>query len=88
MGQIKQQLISEGYDGSEVDNALKRSKRKSVHDLASYIRKAIENERRQSKRILPAQDFAQRDYTGVQDEMMCELAEEMKQYKKQEAASK
>lgn len=30
--------------------------------------------------MLPAQDFAQRDYSGVQDEMMKSLAKEMEAF--------
>ena len=33
------------------------------------------------QRVLPAQDFAQRDYTGVQDDMMANLAKEMEVFK-------
>ena len=84
INQIKQQLIAEGYDGSEIDSALKRSKGKRVRDLAAYIRRTIENERRQAKRILPAQDFAQRDYSGVQDELMQQLAADMEHYKEEQ----
>ena len=32
-------------------------------------------------KVLPAQDFAQRDYSGVQDEMMKSLAKEMEAFK-------
>lgn len=34
-----------------------------------------------SRKVSPAQDFAQRDYSGVQDEMMKELAKEMEEMK-------
>ncbi len=84
INQIKQQLTAEGYDGSEIDNALKRSKGKRVRDLAAYIRRTIDNERKQAKRILPAQDFAQRDYSGVEDELMQNLAEDMKHFKEEQ----
>ena len=33
------------------------------------------------QKVLPAQDFQQRDYSGVQDEQMESLAEEMRKYK-------
>ena len=84
INQIKQQLIAEGYDGSEIEAALIRSKGKCVRDLAAYIRRTIENERRQGKRILPAQDFAQRDYSGVEDELLQQLAEDMEHYKEEQ----
>ena len=35
----------------------------------------------QQRRVLPAQDFAQRDYSGVQDDMMANLAREMAAFK-------
>ena len=82
INQIKQQLITEGYEGFEIDNALNRSKGKRVRDLAAYIRRSIENERRQGNRIIPAQDFTQRDYSGVPKEMLDNLAKEVKQFQK------
>ena len=33
-------------------------------------------------KVLPAQDFAQRDYSGVEDEMIRDLAKEMEAYKR------
>ena len=36
---------------------------------------------KKNEKILPAQDFAQRDYSGVQDEMMQTLAREMEAFK-------
>ena len=84
INQIKQKLSAEGFDECEIDSAVIRSKGKRIRDLAAYVRRTIENERRQGKRILPAQDFAQRDYSGVQDELMQSLAEDMRQYKKEQ----
>ena len=81
INQIKQQLMAEGFNQYEIDNAVNRARGKPVHDLAAYIRRTIENERKQGKRILPAQDFAQRDYSSVQDELMQQLAAEMEQFK-------
>ena len=79
-----EQLRAEGYTGEEIERALKRCEGKRVRNLPAYIRQSIENERTQAKRILPAQDFTQRDYSGVQDEMMKNLAEEMRQFKEQQ----
>ena len=39
------------------------------------------NTARTTSKVLPAQDFAQRDYSGVQDEMMKSLAKEMEAFK-------
>ena len=82
--QDMEQLRAEGYTGEEIERALKRCEGKRVRNLPAYIRQSIENERTQAKRILPAQDFTQRDYSGVQDEMMKNLAEEMRQFKEQQ----
>ena len=76
--------VQEGFDQHEIDNAMNRARGKPVHDLAAYIRRTIENERKQGKRILPAQDFTQRDYSGVQDELMQQLAADMEQFKEEQ----
>ena len=39
------------------------------------------NTAKSNSKVLPAQDFAQRDYSGVQDEMMKSLAKEMEAFK-------
>ena len=39
--------------------------------------------KKKDSRVLPAQDFQQRDYSGVQDEMMGELAQDMEAFKKE-----
>ena len=36
---------------------------------------------KKNEKVLPAQDFAQRDYSGVQEEMMQTLAREMEAFK-------
>ena len=82
--QDMEQLRAEGYTGEEIERALKRGEGKRVRNPPADVRQPIENERTQAKRILPAQDFTQRDYSGVQDEMMKNLAEEMRQFKEQQ----
>lgn len=77
--QIKQQLMAEGFEESEIEHALNRSKGKRVRDLAAYVRRTIENQRQQNR--VPAQDFQQRDYSGVQKELMDSLARDMEKAK-------
>ena len=49
--------------------------------------KRWEDELPQAKmRVLPAQDFQQRDYSGVQDEIAMSIAQEMKEYKEKQEA--
>ena len=48
----------------------------------AYLRAVLKGEpRKQTGRILPVQDFRQRDYSGVEDEQMSSLAREMAEYK-------
>ncbi len=79
INQIKQQLTAEGFDESEIENALNRSKGKRVRDLTAYIRRTIENQRQQTR--VPVQDFQQRDYSSVQKELIDNLAKEMEKAK-------
>ena len=54
----------------------------SASNLA-YLRAVLKGGAKVTKaRVLPAQDFQQRDYTGVEDELMTNLAAEMAAYKK------
>ena len=49
----------------------------------AYLRAVLKCEKKQSKpvRVLPAQDFAQRDYSGVEDELMASLKKDMAAFK-------
>lgn len=49
----------------------------------AYLRAVLKGERKPDKpvRVLPAQDFPQRDYSGVQGELMNDLAKEMAAFK-------
>ena len=55
----------------------------------AYLRTVLKGEKKPAKtgRVLPAQDFAQRDYSGVEDELMKNLAKEMEEYKAQQGVS-
>lgn len=49
----------------------------------AYLRAVLKGGAKVTKgRVIPAQDFQQRDYSGVEDEMMSNLAAEMAAYKK------
>ena len=49
----------------------------------AYLRAVLKGEKKPSKpvRVLPAQDFAQRDYSGVEDELMASLKKDMAAFK-------
>ena len=56
----------------------------SAPNLA-YLRAVLKGGAKVTKaRVLPAQDFQQRDYSGVEDELMTNLAAEMAEYKKKQ----
>lgn len=56
--------------------------RATVRNWARRDRKAPVPAQSKPQRILPAQDFQQRDYSGVKDEMMSDLAREMAEAKR------
>jgi len=66
--QGRDRLRADGYTDQEIDRAISRASGKRVRNMEAYIRKSISNERQQQKRV-PAQDYSQRDYTGVQEEI-------------------
>ena len=58
-----------------------------ISDWKACVRTWVSKEKKEQapvqkqRRILPAQDFQQRDYSGVQDDMMSSLAKEMAAFK-------
>ena len=64
-----------------------RTTGKAIENLEAYLRSAIEDDRKQrrSRRRVSAQDYGQRDYSGVQDELMKQQDQEMEEYMKREA---
>ena len=81
--QIKSELIRLGYSSDEIDKAIRSvNDWDDVQNKTAYVRKIIDNQRKAPKKILPAQDFQQRNYSGVQDELMKDLAKEMEEFKK------
>ena len=79
INQIKLQLKAEGYSGSEIDKALTRCGGKRVRNLTAYIRQSIDNVRQNGKRV-PGQEYEQRDYSGVQAELIAQQDHEMEEY--------
>ena len=69
--QIRAELIREGYTETEIDGVLSRLDGATIHNLKAYLKKAIDERRREKvigKRV-SAQDYEQRDYSGVQKEI-------------------
>ena len=83
--QIRTELVYSGYSSSEIENALNSiNDWHGIKNKTGYVIQTIKNQRQAGrKRILPAQDFSQRDYTGVDAEMMETLKKEMEQFKRE-----
>jgi len=60
--------------------------REPMRDWRAAVRTWEKEDARAVRKVLPAQDFGQRDYSGVNDVMMDELAEEMREFKEREKA--
>ena len=70
INQIKDQLMTEGYAGTEIDEVIERiPDQAQIRNPIAYIRAAIA-ERRKEKPIVSAQDYNQRDYSGKRDEVV------------------
>lgn len=89
--QAADRLRADGYTDQEINRALIRAETratgKAIENLEAYLRSAIEDDRKQrrSRRRASAQDYGQRDYSGVQDELMKQQDQEMEEYMKREA---
>ena len=70
------------YGLSKMLEGIKACVDHSAVNLA-YLRAVLKGEKKPAKpiRVLPAQDFSQRDYSGVQDELNANLAKEMAAFK-------
>lgn len=75
------------YGLSKMLEGIKACVDHSAVNLA-YLRAVLKGEKKPAKpiRVLPAQDFQQRDYSGVQDEITMSIAQEMKEYKEKQEA--
>ena len=73
----REALRTDGYTDDEIDQALSRIPEGSrIRNLRAYLRKAIDEERRNGKRV-PAQRYEQRDYSGEQEEAMQRMINDM-----------
>ena len=72
------------YGLEKLLNGFKECSEHSVSTLA-YLRAVLKGKPKQAKPKVNAQDFEQRDYSGVQDDMMANLAAEMRKYKEENA---
>ena len=73
----------------KVLDGLRSCSEHGVVNLA-YLRAALAGGKKQDKkpmRVLPAQNFTQRDYTGVNDEILSDLAKDMAEFKAQGAGA-
>ena len=86
INQIKAQLMTDGYTDSEINSVISRCSGKRVNNLMSYIRQSIDNERKKKQKAkrVPAQEYGQRDYSSVQDELIAQQDKEMEEYLKKE----
>lgn len=81
--QIRSELVRLGYSADEIDKAIRSvNDWDDIQNKTAYVRKIIDNQRKAPRKILPAQDFQQRDYSGVDDELKAKLAAEMAEFKK------
>ena len=68
------------YGLDKILNGFKECSEHGASTLA-YLRAVLKGKSKQTKPKVNAQDFEQRDYSGVQDDMMANLAAEMRKYK-------
>lgn len=69
------------YGLSKMLDGLKSCSEHGAVNLA-YLRAVLKGKPKQAKILTPAQDFEQRDYSKVDDEMMSSLAKEMEAFKR------
>lgn len=88
LNQIKSQLEAEGYQSAMIDEVINRSRGKTINHPLNYFRTALERIKKDESITvpIPAQDFEQRDYSGMPAEDMARLAAEMAEFKANHAA--
>lgn len=76
------------YAENGLDKMLYGLKECSEHGVPTlaYLRAVLKGEPKKQKPKVKAQDFPQRDYSGVQDDMMASLAEEIEAFNSKEGA--
>ena len=83
-----EQLRADGYTNTEIDRALSRiPEGREIWNLRAYLKKAIDEERREKRdgKHVTAHNYAQRDYSGEQEEAMQRMIDE---YNKQKEEAK
>lgn len=76
-------LVSQGYTVQQINNAISSVKDwTGIQNKTGYIVGIIKN---QKKKILPAQDFPQRPYDGVVQQMLNDLEKEVAEFNASEA---
>ena len=80
-----EQLRAAGYTDSEIDRAKKRCEGKRIRNLPAYLKQSIDNERadRAIGKRVSAQDYEQRDYSEVEEEIKRDLAKRIEEYKRE-----
>ena len=66
LDQLREVLHQRGATVTEIDDAMASCEGKDISDPLAYMWKVIENSRKKAKKILPAQNYSQRDYEQVQ----------------------
>lgn len=73
INQIKESLLASGYSAFEIDIALDRTTDKKLSNPTGYLRRILENNRKNQKptgKTVPAQQYSQSDYSGEQEAAM------------------
>ena len=79
-------LRAEGFDDSEIDEAISRSRGRQLTDPVAYLRKAILNGREKMQKKLPAKDYPQRSYDAVQAHVEADMARRVAAHEARKAA--
>ena len=79
-----EQLKAAGYTDSEIERAKKRCGGKRIRNLPAYIKQSIDNERHERAvgQHVSAQDYEQRDYTEVEEQIKRDQAARVEEYKR------
>lgn len=89
VNQVREKLAAEGWTMADIETAINRCRGKEIkRDLLQYVRKILENMKKERPITLPtvAQDFNQRSYDGVDEELKAKLAAEMAEFKASQQA--
>ena len=85
--QTKSDLVRYGCTTDEISMAVASVKDwTDIQNPTAYLLQIIKNQRQKSRKVLPAQNFPQRDYSDVNKQVMDDLAREMADFKAEEGA--